>query len=97
MQLITTLREIRGSVHLLAVVATGLSAQKAHFIKRPDDYKTFGYDADTPPEITDTDRERYDRAGQLTDELLVPAYSALDDAGAEAFRAGVASIEAALT
>jgi len=97
MQLISTLRELRGSVHLLAVVASGLSAQKAHFIKRPDDYKNFGYDPDAPPEITDTDRERYDRAGQLTDELLVPAYSTLDDAGAEAFRAGVHAIETALT
>jgi hypothetical protein len=97
MQLVTTLREMRGGVHLLAVVTSGLSAQKAHFIKRPDDYKTFGYDADAPPEITDTDRERYDRAGQLTDELLVPAYSTLDEAGAESFRSGVAAIEAALT
>jgi hypothetical protein len=97
MQLVTTLREMRGSVHLLAVVTSGLTAQKAHFIKRPDDYNTFGYDADAPPEITDTDRERYDRAGQLTDDLLAPAYATLDDAGAEAFRAGVAAMEAALT
>jgi hypothetical protein len=97
MQLVTTLREMRGGVHLLAVVTSGLSAQKAHFIKRPDDYKTFGYDADSPPEVTETDRERYDRAGRLTDDLLVPAYSSLDEAGVAAFRAGVAAIEAALT
>jgi hypothetical protein len=97
MQLVTTLREMRGSVHLLAVVASGLSAQKAHFIKRPDDYKTFGYDADAPPEITGTDSERYEAAGRLTDELLVPAYSTLDDGGVEAFRAGIAAIEKALT
>jgi hypothetical protein len=97
MQLVTTLREMRGSVHLLAIVTSGLSVQKAHFIKRPDDYKNFGYDADAPPEIADSDLERYDRACQLTDELLAPAYSTLDDAGADAFRAGVTAIEAALT
>ena len=35
MQLLTVLREFRGSAHLLAVRAAGLDAKTAHFIRRP--------------------------------------------------------------
>lgn len=88
------LRELRGSVHLLALVAQGLDSAKAHAIKRPDDVTAFGYQ--TAPDITDNDRATWQRAEQMTDELLAPAYASLSDEQAEALVAGTAAIAAAL-
>lgn len=94
MQLAAVLRELRGSVHLLAVVTKGLTPEKAHFMKRPDDYANFGY-AEDAPDITAADRAAHVAAEQLTDELMVAHYAVLDDAGRDALAAGVASMQAA--
>ena len=88
------LRELRGSVHLLALVAQGLDSAKAHAIKRPDDVTVFGYE--TAPDITDEDRATWQRAEELTDELLVPAYASLTNEQADALITGTASMAAAL-
>ena len=95
-QLVAVLRELRGCQHLVAVLAQGLTAEKAHLIKRPNDYKTFGYDEAAAPEVTEADRAAMVAAEALTDRLAVPAFSVLDQAGAAAFAAGVANIGAAL-
>lgn len=95
-QLVTVLRELRGSAHLVAVLASGLTAHKAHFIRRPNDYKSFGYDETTPPAITDADRAALVAADGLTDRLVLPAFSVLDSTGAAALAAGVAGVAAAL-
>lgn len=88
------LRELRGSVHLLSLVAQGLDSAKAHAIKRPDDVTVFGYE--TAPDVTDDDRATWQRAEDMTDELLVPAYASLNGAQADALVAGTAAIAAAL-
>lgn len=88
------LRELRGSVHLLALVAQGLDSATAHAIKRPDDVTVFGYE--TAPDVTDADRATWQRAEDMTDELLTPAYASLSDAQADALVAGTAAIAAAL-
>ena len=88
------LRELRGSVHLLALVAQGLDSAKAHAIKRPDDVTAFGYE--TAPDVTDDDRATWQRAEDMTDQLLVPAYATLSDEQADALVAGTAAIAAAL-
>jgi hypothetical protein len=88
------LRELRGSVHLLALTANAVSTPVAHAIKRPADVAMFGYDE--PPEVTDHDRERWHRAEQLTDELLAPAYAGLTDAQANALVNGTARMAHAL-
>lgn len=88
------LRELRGSVHLLALVAQGLDSATAHAIKRPDDVTVFGYE--TAPDITDDDRATWQRAEEMTDELLVPAYASLTDDQAKALVAGTATIAAVL-
>jgi len=97
MQLVTTLRELRGSAHLVAVVASGLPTPVAHRIRRPADLKAFGWEADEIPEPTDEDRTRLADADALTDHLVIPAFSVLDDAGAVALVHGLEGIEAALT
>ncbi len=86
------LRELRGSVHLLAIVATGVSPAVAHAIRRPDDIASFGWE--TAPDITDDDRSRLDVADELTDRLLVPSIEALTDAQRSAFVSAVDAIGA---
>jgi hypothetical protein len=89
------LRELRGSAHLAAIAAVGLGSAVAHAIKRPDDVATFGYDE--PPTVTDADRAKHQRAEDVTDDVLEPAYSALSEAQATAFVAGVEAMHAAVT
>jgi hypothetical protein len=88
------LREMRGSVHLVAVAACGLTTPVAHAVRRPSDVAMFGYDE--PPEVTDDDRARWHRAEELTDELLSPAYTALTDEQATALVNGTAQMAHAL-
>jgi hypothetical protein len=92
--LITVLREARGSAHLLAIRACGLSPRLAHQIKRPDDVATFGWD---DLELTDDDRARHERAEALTNELMEPAFATLDEAGRTAMLTGLERIGAAMT
>lgn len=96
MQLTAVLREFRGSAHLAAVLAAGLSVEVAHFIKRPDMYKGFGYDDANPPTVTDADRAALDEAERLTDRIVRPAFSALSDAEGQALLHGVTAMKAAL-
>lgn len=89
------LRELRGSVHLLANTACGLESRHAHGIKRPDAFKMFGYEAEI--EVTDDDRAKWLRAEQLTDEILAPAYDHLTTEQAKSLIAGVDAMHTAIT
>jgi hypothetical protein len=89
------LRELRGSIHLLAIVATGVSPLTAHTIRRPGDVTSFGWES--VPDITDEDRALLEVADELTDRLLVPAIEALSDDQRAAFVAGVDAIAAHLS
>jgi len=95
-QLLTVLRELRGSTHLLAVVASGLSPKVAHYLGRPDYFGSFGWGDDDVPVVDDARRATYGAVGALTDRLLVPAYRALDEAASADLADGVAAIAAAL-
>ena len=88
------LRELRGGVHLLSLVAQGLDTAKAHAIKRPDDVAMFGYE--TAPDVSDDDVAAWHRAEDMTDELLVPAYASLSAAQTTALVDGTAAIAEAL-
>jgi len=94
MQLVALLRELRGSAHIVALLASGVSARVAHAIKRPEDVATFGYE--TAPEIGPEDPAAYEAAEALTDRLLVPSYEGLSDTQADALVAGTEAIGAAL-
>ena len=89
MQLVVTLRELRGSVHLLAVVASGLEPRVAHFMHRPDFFAAFGWGEDDIPEVTDEQRARQRQADELTDRLMTSHFSALDAAARQALADGV--------
>ncbi len=88
------LREMRGSVHLLALTACAVPTPVAHAIKRPGDVALFGYDE--PPEVTDDDRANWHRAEELTDVLLAPAYETLSESQAHALVNGTAAMIHAL-
>ena len=96
MQLAAVLRELRGSAHIVAVLASGLTPEKAHFVRRPEMYKSFGYDEANPPAVTDDDKTRLAASDTLTDQLLLPAFSVLDSTGSAALAAGATAMEAAL-
>jgi hypothetical protein len=96
MQLVTVLREFRGSAHLVAVVSSGLAPNIAHFLRRPELYKNFGW-GDSPPTVSADDRSKQAAADALTDRLVLPAYSAPDSAAADALVAGLEAMEARLS
>lgn len=97
MQLVTVLRELRGSAHLLALRASGLDAKTAHRIHRPDDMAAFGWSDAEIPDVTDSDRSKLEDAERLTDELVLPAFAVLGDSGAAALLAGLDAIGQALS
>jgi hypothetical protein len=97
MQLLTVLREFRGSAHLIAIRACGLDAKTAHYIRRPADVGMFGWNDDDAPSITEVEVDKLADAEELTDRLVLPAYSVLDAAGRDALITGLGRIEAALS
>lgn len=94
MQLIALLRELRGSAHIIALVASGVPAPVAHAIKRPDETATFGWDP--APTIGADDPAACEAAEALTDQLLVPSYVGLSDDQRAALLAGTEAIGNAL-
>ena len=80
MQLLAMLREFRGSAHLVALRAVGVESKMAHFVKRPNEIKTFGWTAADAPEITDATHAAMREAEALTNRIVTPAYAVLDEA-----------------
>ncbi|MFQ5557257.1 MAG: hypothetical protein ACE5GB_07090 [Acidimicrobiales bacterium] len=95
MQLAVVLREYRGSVHLLAVVAECLAPSRAHYLKRPGDYAMFGH-TDEPAPATEAEREAHAAAESRTDAICGEAFACLDDAHRAVFVAGIDAMSAAL-
>ncbi len=88
MHQVVLMRELRGSVHLAALAAAGCPSRVAHQLKRPNDGDMFGWTEAV--EVSEADREAYEKAGTLTDAAMVRHVSVIsDDARAQA--AGVAA------
>lgn len=96
MQLVTVLRELRGSAHLLALRAVGLHDVAAHALARPGDLAMFGWQPDQVPPVAEAERAQRAEAEQLTDRIVTPAFAVLDDDGARALLDGLAAMEGAL-
>ncbi len=96
MQLAVSLREFRGSAHLIAIRAVGLTSKQAHYVKRPNDMKNFGWGEDDTPHVDDQVRALMVQAENLTDALCIPAYAVLNDAERKALVDGAKAFEAAL-
>lgn len=96
MQLVATLREFRGSAHLLAVIASGVEPRLAHCAQHPDMVEPFGWTADDVAAVTEADRVRLADAEALTDRLVLPSFAVLDEDGRSAMVEGLAAMKAAL-
>lgn len=95
MHLSMVLREARGSTHLLAIVASGLTSRMAHQIRRPDDVALFGWPDQL--DVTEDDRAKWDAAEALTERLLAPSFSILDEGARRALVDGAHTIHHALS
>jgi hypothetical protein len=96
MQLTVVLRELRGSAHLAAVLASGLRAREAHFLKRPTDAKIFGYADSDVPAPTPEAQAALAAAEVATDRIVRPAFASLSATEADALAQGAESLKAAL-
>ncbi|MEV0074936.1 hypothetical protein AB0H58_00865 [Nocardia neocaledoniensis] len=85
LQLTHVLRELRGGLHLLAILAHGLTPLQAILIAGspiadgPTHARTLGWSEPFAP-ITDDQRARWAAAEATTDELIAPCFDALDAA-----------------
>jgi hypothetical protein len=88
LQLVHTLRELRGGLHVLAIKASGLTPVQAVLIggspmfEAADQARLYGW-PDPLDEVTDGDRARWREAELLTDEMAQRAFSVLDKAEGE--------------
>ncbi|MGC8463734.1 MAG: SCO6745 family protein [Acidimicrobiales bacterium] len=96
LQLVAVLRELRGSAHLAAVRAAGLSDKVAHFLTRPEAMTLFGWPEGDVPEVDDAQRAARVEVEAMTDRILAPAFAVLDDSGSAALLAGIEAIAEAL-
>lgn len=96
LQLIAILREYRGSAHLIALRAAGVNSRTAHYMKRPDMWKQFGYTEEEAPVITDAVKAARAEAENITDRIVEPAYAVLTDAERTVLVDGLHSVKAAL-
>jgi hypothetical protein len=97
MQLIALLREFRGSAHLVALRAQGIKSSTAHFIKRPDMWKQFGYTEEEAPEVTDELLKKMDAAEKMTDAIVEPAFAVLTQDERKTLVEGLEAAKAALS
>ncbi|TCJ96734.1 SCO6745 family protein [Nocardia alba] len=85
LQLTHVLRELRGGLHLVAVLANGLTPLQAILVSGspildgPGHAKFLGW-AEPFETVTDDVQVRWDAAEKLTDELIAPCFDALDEA-----------------
>lgn len=94
-QLLHVLREHRGSIHLVALVATGLNPLQAHVTKRGvEGAKLFGWG--DPAALPKPKPAAHKKAEALTDKLSIPAYSVLSPKQGAAFVKAVAAFRRAL-
>ncbi|MGY0499145.1 SCO6745 family protein [Nocardia sp. FBN12] len=85
LQLTHVLRELRGGLHLVAVMANGLTPLQAILVAGspiydgPGHAKFLGWAEPFEPVTADI-QARWDAAEKLTDELIAPCFDVLDDA-----------------
>lgn len=95
-QLLTKLRELRGSAHLLALRAQGIDPRTAHFVKRPEMYKMFGWDPDNPPQVDEAMADKMAAAEAMTDRIVTPAFDVLDETERDTLATGLVEIHQTL-
>jgi hypothetical protein len=77
MQLLHVLRELRGGLHLDAVLAAGLTPHEALTLKSPEQVQLFGW-TEPAPDVEEK-RSIHAAADETTDRMLAPAFGVLSD------------------
>ncbi len=97
LSVLNVLREHRGSAHIVAVLASGLTPLQVKVSKLGDGAKMFGW-KEWKEELLDLDAtsEKLGRVEELTDEIVVPAFSALSSSEAMEFCALITAVHAKL-
>lgn len=93
MQLVVAQRELRGSLHLAALIADGFAAPAAHAMRRPDDVESFGWPE--APAAPSDGVARLAAIDEQTDRLTADAYRNLTERQRSDFAAGIAAMTAA--
>ena len=91
------MREFRGSAHLVALRAVGLKSSVAHYVKRPDMWKQFGYTEEEAPTVNDDVLKKMEEAEALTDKIVEPAFAVLDESERKILVDGLHAAQQALT
>ena len=90
------LREMRGAIHIGAIIAAGLSPAQACYLESPSIFKLHGYRDEDVPEVTPDLEGRKAAAEAATDEAMAERLAVLDEAQGEALAAGVEAMAAAM-
>lgn len=77
MQLLHVMRELRGGLHVCAVLAAGLSPAEALMVVNPDAMAMFGWSEPYPD--PEPHRAAHAEAEATTNRLVAPAFAVLDD------------------
>ena len=77
MQLLHVLRELRGALHAVAVLATGLSPLEALMVDHPEFASLYGWPEPYPD--VEEHRAAHAEAVVVTDRLMEPTFAVLDD------------------
>ncbi len=93
MQQAAVLRELRGSAHLNALLATGIVPAEAHCFRRPEMAGPFGWDP--APDTSAFDTSKLEAAEALTNQLVGVGFTSLSGEQAAALAAGAAAIGSA--
>ncbi|MDO8731027.1 MAG: hypothetical protein Q7L55_00390 [Actinomycetota bacterium] len=95
-QLVTILREHRGSAHVAAVIAVGLEPRVSAALGPEASWRFHGWTLDDGPEPTDADRHLRIQAEELTNRVVNKAFAVLTEAEGEALLAGLRGMQAAM-
>ncbi len=90
------LRELRGAIHIGAIIAAGLSPAAACYLESPSIFKLHGYRDEDVPSVTPDLEARKAAAEAATDEGMAERLAVLDEAAGEALAAGVEAMAAAM-
>lgn len=90
MQQAAVLRELRGSAHLNALLATGIVPAEAHCLRRPEMAAPFGWDP--APDTSAFDMAKLEAAETLTNQLVGVGFASLSEDQSAALAAGAAAI-----
>ncbi|MDP2288833.1 MAG: hypothetical protein Q8M73_09765 [Actinomycetota bacterium] len=95
-QLVTILREHRGSAHVASVIAVGLEPRISAALGPEASWKFHGWTLDDGPEPTDVDRHRRIEAEGLTDRIVNKAFAVLTEEEGQHLIHGLRGLKAAM-